>query len=45
MMPGTQVGGRGFGLYKMFVYFKAFVHERIIPFLPLTSALPTLLQY
>jgi len=24
-----------FGLYKIFVYIKAFVHERIIPFLPL----------
>jgi len=23
------------GLYKIFVYLKAFVHERIIPFLPL----------
>jgi len=27
------------GLYKIFVYFKAFVHERIIPILPFLTCI------
>jgi len=34
----------GIGLYKICVYFKACVHERIILFFPSPSALPTLLH-